>query len=50
VLVVGLMLAATLSGLAALALLATRRARWTSHLPFGPFLVVATALALLLAT
>ncbi|MEU8259470.1 A24 family peptidase [Micromonospora sp. NPDC048999] len=50
VLVVGLMLAVTLSALVALVLLAIGRARWSSHLPFGPFLVVATALTLVLTT
>ena len=34
--VLGLLLALTLSGLVALALLVSRRARWSSHLPFGP--------------
>ncbi len=47
--VLGLLLAVTLSALAALALLATGRARWSSHLPFGPALVLATATTLLLA-
>ncbi|SBT53798.1 prepilin peptidase [Micromonospora narathiwatensis] len=50
VLVVGLVLAVTLSGLIGLALLAARRVRWSSHLPFGPFLILATALTLLLTT
>ncbi|MEU3452589.1 A24 family peptidase [Micromonospora sp. NPDC006766] len=50
VLVVGLMLAVSLSALVALALLAAGRARWSSHLPFGPFLVTATALTLLLTS
>ncbi|WFE33137.1 A24 family peptidase [Micromonospora sp. WMMD975] len=48
VLVTGLVLAFILAALAALALLATRRLRWTSHLPFGPFLILATAATLLL--
>ncbi|MFE9693444.1 prepilin peptidase [Micromonospora sp. NPDC005806] len=48
VLVVGLALAVALAALAGLALLVARRVRWTSHLPFGPFLVAATALTLLL--
>ncbi|MFC4149021.1 prepilin peptidase [Micromonospora mangrovi] len=50
VLVVGLVLTFTLSALTALALLATRRARWSSHLPFGPFLIAGTTLTLLLTT
>nr|WP_244162141.1 A24 family peptidase [Micromonospora eburnea] len=50
VLVVGLLLAVTLSGLVGLALLAARRVRWSSHLPFGPFLILATAVTLILAT
>ncbi|MFE9206052.1 prepilin peptidase [Micromonospora sp. NPDC007230] len=48
VLMVGLVLAVSLSALVGLALLAARRVRWSSHLPFGPFLILATALALLL--
>ncbi|WP_200208954.1 prepilin peptidase [Micromonospora coerulea] len=48
VVLAGLVLAFTLSALVGLALLATRRARWSSHLPFGPFLILATTLALLL--
>lgn len=50
VLVTGLVLSLALSALAGLALLVTRRVRWSSHLPFGPFLVAATALTLLLTT
>ncbi|MFU8850980.1 prepilin peptidase [Micromonospora sp. SL1-18] len=50
VLVVGLVLAVTLAALVGLALLAARRARWSSHLPFGPFLVAAAALTLILTT
>lgn len=46
--VTGLLLALTLSALGALVLLATRRARWTSHLPFGPYLVLGAVGALLL--
>ncbi|RIV38861.1 prepilin peptidase [Micromonospora radicis] len=46
--VLGLLLAVTLSGLVALGLLVTRRARWSSHLPFGPYLVLGTLGALLL--
>ncbi|MGS2613897.1 prepilin peptidase [Micromonospora sp. LZ34] len=47
--VVGLLLAVTTSGLVALGLLIARRVRWSSHLPFGPYLVLGTAGALLLA-
>ncbi|MFG2101762.1 prepilin peptidase [Micromonospora echinaurantiaca] len=47
--VVGLLLAVTASGLVAAGLLAARRVRWSSHLPFGPYLVLGTAGALLLA-
>ncbi|QOC95064.1 prepilin peptidase [Micromonospora craniellae] len=47
-LVVGLLLALVLSGLVALALLISGRARWSSHLPFGPYLVLGTLGALLL--
>ena len=46
--VLGLLLALTLSGLVALGLLVTRRAAWSSHLPFGPYLVLGTLAALLL--
>ncbi|TCB94475.1 prepilin peptidase [Micromonospora zingiberis] len=46
--VLGLLLAVTLSGLVALGLLVTRRARWSSHLPFGPYLVLGTIGALLM--
>ncbi|MFF5213912.1 prepilin peptidase [Micromonospora sp. NPDC000442] len=46
--VLGLLLALTLSGLVALGLLVSRRARWSSHLPFGPYLVLGTLGALLL--
>ncbi|WBB57380.1 A24 family peptidase [Verrucosispora sp. WMMD573] len=46
--VLGLLLALTLSGLVALGLLVGRRARWSSHLPFGPYLVLGTLGALLL--
>jgi leader peptidase (prepilin peptidase)/N-methyltransferase len=49
VLVLGLVVACILSGVVGLALLAARRVRWSSHLPFGPFLIVATALTVLLA-
>ncbi|MER5456878.1 A24 family peptidase [Micromonospora sp. NPDC002389] len=47
-LVTGLLLALVLSGLVALILLVTGRARWSSHLPFGPYLVLGTLGALLL--
>ncbi|MDG4794941.1 A24 family peptidase [Micromonospora sp. WMMD1082] len=46
--VLGLLLALTLSGLVALGLLVTRRAGWSTHLPFGPYLVLGTVAALLL--
>ncbi|WP_425413612.1 prepilin peptidase [Micromonospora inyonensis] len=44
--VLGLMLTFLLSALVGGILLAARRVRWTSHLPFGPFLILGTALAL----
>lgn len=47
-LVVGLLLTFALSALVSLTLLVARRVRWTSHLPFGPFLIIGTALALAL--
>ncbi|WP_089154668.1 prepilin peptidase [Micromonospora sp. NBS 11-29] len=47
-LVAGLVLAVTLAALAGLALLAARRVRWSSHLPFGPFLILGTAATLVL--
>ncbi|NJP34189.1 prepilin peptidase [Micromonospora thermarum] len=46
--VLGLLLAFALSAAAALLLLATGRIRWSSHLPFGPFLVLGTVTTLLL--
>ncbi|PZF85697.1 prepilin peptidase [Micromonospora deserti] len=46
--VLGLLLALVLSGLVGLGLLLTRRVRWSSHLPFGPYLVLGTVAALLL--
>ncbi|RKN59229.1 prepilin peptidase [Micromonospora costi] len=49
VLVAGLLLALGFAALVSLALLLTRRARWSSHVPFGPFLVLGTVAALLLA-
>ncbi|MFE9190438.1 prepilin peptidase [Micromonospora sp. NPDC007208] len=50
VLLFGLLLTFGLSALVSLGLLATRRANWSSHLPFGPFLLLGTTAALLLAT
>ncbi|MCI4063657.1 A24 family peptidase [Micromonospora sp. R77] len=50
VLLAGLVLTFALSALVALLLLAARRARWSSHLPFGPFLITATTLTLTLLT
>lgn len=47
-LVLGLLLAFTFAAVTALALLATGQARWSSHLPFGPFLLLATSTTLLL--
>ncbi|MEU4565879.1 A24 family peptidase [Micromonospora sp. NPDC023956] len=47
-LVLGLMLTFLLSALVSGILLAARRVRWTSHLPFGPFLILGTALTLAL--
>lgn len=44
--VAGLLLAFLTSGLAAAALLATRRVGWRDHLPFGPSLVAGTLLTL----
>jgi leader peptidase (prepilin peptidase) / N-methyltransferase len=44
--VAGLLLAFLTSGLVAAALLATRRVGWRDHLPFGPWLVAGTLLAL----
>nr|WP_236647039.1 A24 family peptidase [Micromonospora acroterricola] len=49
VLLLGLLLAFGLSALVSLGLLAARRARWSTHLPFGPFLLLGTVGALLLA-
>ncbi|KKK07022.1 peptidase A24 [Micromonospora sp. HK10] len=48
VLLAGLLLGLALSALAGLALLVARRVRWSSHLPFGPFLIAATAATLVL--
>ena len=45
----GLMVAFGGSGLTALVLLLARRIRWSGHLPFGPFLILGTTAALLLA-
>lgn len=50
VLLLGLLLAFGLSALVSLGLLAARRARWSTHLPFGPFLLLGTAGALLLVS
>ncbi|WP_332367396.1 prepilin peptidase [Micromonospora sp. WMMC241] len=50
VLLAGLVLALTLAGVAGLALLAGRRLRWSSDLPFGPFLILGTAATLVLTT
>ncbi|MEU5911079.1 A24 family peptidase [Micromonospora sp. NPDC047527] len=50
VLVLGLLLAFGLSALVSVGLLVARRVRWSTHLPFGPFLLLGTAGALLLAT
>ncbi|MFI6821333.1 prepilin peptidase [Micromonospora sp. NPDC050187] len=46
--VLGLVLTFLLSALVAGILLAARRVSWTSHLPFGPFLILGTALTLAL--
>ncbi|MBQ0905759.1 A24 family peptidase [Micromonospora sp. U21] len=50
VLLLGLLLAFGLSALVSLGLLTARRVRWTTHLPFGPFLLLGTVGALLLTT
>ncbi|WP_434742423.1 prepilin peptidase [Micromonospora sp. SH-82] len=47
-LVVGMLLAFGFSALVSLALLAARRATWSTHLPFGPHLTLATLTTLLL--
>ncbi|MEU8180309.1 A24 family peptidase [Micromonospora sp. NPDC049044] len=49
VLLLGLLLAFGLSALVSVGLLAARRVRWSTHLPFGPFLLLGTVGALLLA-
>ncbi|MEV4198624.1 prepilin peptidase [Micromonospora globbae] len=49
VLVAGLMSALGLAALASVGLLLAGRVRWTGHVPFGPFLVLGTVAALLLA-
>jgi leader peptidase (prepilin peptidase)/N-methyltransferase len=45
----GLMVAFAAAALTSVALLATRRIRWTGHLPFGPFLILGSFVALALA-
>jgi leader peptidase (prepilin peptidase)/N-methyltransferase len=45
----GLMAAFVASAVVSLGLLAARRVRWSSHLPFGPFLVLGTVVGLVLA-
>lgn len=50
VLVAGLLLTFALSAVVSLALLLARRVSWSSHLPFGPFLILGTSAALLLPT
>ncbi|MFC0005461.1 prepilin peptidase [Micromonospora siamensis] len=47
-LLVGPALACVFSAVTGLVLLAARRVRWSSHLPFGPFLVLGTLAALAL--
>ncbi|MBQ1018950.1 prepilin peptidase [Micromonospora sp. D93] len=49
VLAFGLLLTFGLSALVSLGLLATRRASWSTHLPFGPFLLLGTTAAVLWA-
>nr|WP_238161778.1 A24 family peptidase [Micromonospora endolithica] len=48
--VFGLLAACGLAALVAAGLLVAGRVRWSGHLPFGPFLVLGTVAALLLAT
>ncbi|WP_307849277.1 A24 family peptidase [Micromonospora sp. U56] len=50
VLVAGLLLTFAVSAVVSLALLLARRVSWSSHLPFGPFLILGTCTALLLPT
>ncbi|TWG22366.1 leader peptidase (prepilin peptidase)/N-methyltransferase [Micromonospora palomenae] len=50
VLVAGLLLTFALSAVVSLALLLARRVTWSSHLPFGPILILGTSAALLLPT
>jgi leader peptidase (prepilin peptidase)/N-methyltransferase len=45
----GLMVAFSAAALTSLVLLATGRIRWSGHLPFGPFLILGTFVALALA-
>ncbi|WP_243707473.1 A24 family peptidase [Micromonospora sp. KC606] len=49
VLLAGLVLTFASSAVASLGLLLARKVNWSSHLPFGPFLVLGTCAALLLA-
>ncbi|MBM0239413.1 prepilin peptidase, partial [Micromonospora sp. ATA32] len=49
-LLVGLVLALALSALVSVGLLVARRVRWSSHIPFGPFLILGTAAAVVLVT
>jgi leader peptidase (prepilin peptidase)/N-methyltransferase len=46
--VAGLMAAFLASAIVSLSLLAARRVRWSSHLPFGPFLVLGTVVGLVM--
>ncbi|ASW53106.1 A24 family peptidase [Plantactinospora sp. KBS50] len=46
----GLLLAVVASGCTALVLLLTRRVRWASELPFGPFLVLGTVVTIAVMT
>ncbi|MEU5943440.1 A24 family peptidase [Micromonospora sp. NPDC047548] len=50
VLVAGLLLTFALSAVVSLGLLLARRVSWSSHLPFGPFLILGTCTAHLLPT
>jgi len=44
--ILGLMVALAASAVTSLALLAARKVRWSSHLPFGPFLIAGTVAVL----